>query len=103
VAKKLVKQHGVLALFFGYFAWFIHPTIPSAAGLLGIRPRLFLSIDPLVVSLWVGLYMGLGHVATGAWLSESIYVIGTISLMIVVIVAVVTVRQVRAYFHRHRA
>jgi len=46
--------------------------------------------------------MGLGHVATGAWLSESIYVIGTISLMVVVIVAVLIVRQVRAYFDRHR-
>ena len=102
VAEKLVNQRGVLALFFGRFAWFIHPAIPSAAGLLGIRPRLFLTVDPLVVSLWVGLYMGLGHIATGAWLSESIYVIGIISLMIVVMVVVMTVRQVRAYLDYRR-
>lgn len=103
VAEKRVNQHGVRALFFGRFAWFIHPAIPSAAGLLGIRPRLFLIVDPLLVGLWVGLYMGLGHIVTGAWLSKSTFVIGIISLIIVVMVTVVTVRQVRAYLHRRRS
>lgn len=101
-AEKLVSQRGVLALFFGRLAWFIHPAVPPAAGLLGIRPQLFLLVDSFAVSLWVCVYMGLGHFVTGAWLDESIHVIGIVSLVVVVIVAFVTVRQVRAYFHRLR-
>jgi membrane protein DedA with SNARE-associated domain len=102
IAEDLVAQRGVLALFFGRFAWFIHPVVPLAAGLLGIRPRLFFIVDSVTISLWVWVYMSLGRAAVGAWLGKNIYVIGIISLVVVVIVTIVTIRKGRTYLHRWR-
>lgn len=38
--------------------------------------------------------------AAGAWLNESLYVIGVISLAVVVELVVVVVRRMRAYLHQ---
>ncbi len=103
VAGKLINRHGALALFFGRFALFVHPAISPAAGFLGVKLRLFLTIDPLVVSLWAGLYMGPGHIVTEAWLDESLYVIGGVSLVVIVALVVVAVRRMRAYLHQHHS
>ncbi len=68
-ARALVKRHGGLAVFMGRFIWLIHPAIPVAAGLAGVRFRTFLVADTAAVSLWVLLYMGSGHLLTGLWVS----------------------------------
>lgn len=101
-AQRLVSGRGALALVLGRFAWFIHPAVPPAAGLLGVRPGQFFIIDTLSVSLWVWVYLGLGHVVTGAWLEESEYLIGIGSLIVVAIAIVVVIWQVRTNLPRHR-
>lgn len=101
-AERLVGGRGTLALVLGRFAWFIHPAVPPAAGLLGVGPGRFFVIEVFSVSLWVWLYLGLGHVVTGAWLDESEYLIGVTSLLVVVILVVVLIWRVRARLPRRR-
>ncbi len=69
LAHDMVSRHGGIAVFLGRFVWLIHPAIPMAAGLLGVRLRTFLLFDALAVCLWVFLYLGAGHVITGRVLS----------------------------------
>jgi len=60
----------------------------SVAGIFDVKPRSFFAIDTLAGAAWVLLYMGLGRIVTRAWLNESIYVIGFISLAIITVVVV---------------
>jgi undecaprenyl-diphosphatase len=99
-AETLVGGRGALALMLGRFAWFIHPAVPPAAGLLGVRPGKFFVIEAFSASLWVWVYLGLGHVLTGAWLAEGEYFIGVAGLLAVVILVVVLIWRVRVRLPR---
>ncbi|WP_456447330.1 DedA family protein [Thiolapillus sp.] len=65
MAEQLLKRHGRLAVFLGRFVWFFHPAVPFLAGATGIRPGWFYLADLPAVILWVILYAGIGHWATG--------------------------------------
>jgi membrane protein DedA with SNARE-associated domain len=101
-AERLVGGRGALALALGRFAWFIHPAVPPAAGLLGVRPGQFFLIDTLATCLWVWVYLGLGHVVTGVWLEKSEYLIGMTSLLAVTILVIVLIKKKRSGLPRHR-
>ena len=64
-AQKLVDRYGRLAVFLGRFVWFFHPAVPLIAGMSGIRPGWFYLADVPAVVLWVLIYAGIGHWATG--------------------------------------
>ncbi len=64
-AEHLVKRYGRLAVFLGRFVWVFHPAVPFIAGASGIRPGWFYLADVPAVLLWVLLYGGIGHWATG--------------------------------------
>ncbi|BAO44684.1 DedA family protein [Thiolapillus brandeum] len=65
MAEQLLKRHGRLAVFLGRFVWFFHPAVPFLAGVTGIRPGWFYLADLPAVILWVIVYAGIGHWATG--------------------------------------
>ncbi len=102
VARQLVEKHGLLAIFFGRMAWAVHPAVPTAAGFLGIKPRNFLLIDLPAVSLWVSLYMGLGHVATGIWVHQTFRLVEFASVLAILLVIVLLVRHSSGGFHRRK-
>lgn len=60
-STQLIHRYGVLAMFVGRFAWFIHPLVPVAAGIARIKPRLFYLADIPAVLLWVMFYSAFGH------------------------------------------
>ncbi len=64
-AKILVNRYGRLGLFLGRFVWVFHPAVPFIAGAAGIRPGWFYLADVPAVILWVLIYGGIGHWATG--------------------------------------
>ncbi len=64
-ARRLVERYGRLAVFLGRFVWFFHPAVPLMAGMSGIRPGWFYLADIPAVVLWVLIYAGIGHWATG--------------------------------------
>ena len=64
-AQRLVDRYGRLAVFLGRFVWFFHPAVPFIAGMSGIRPGWFYLADIPAVVLWVLVYAGIGHWATG--------------------------------------
>ena len=100
-ARKLVKEHGPLAIFLGRMAWVIHPAIPAAAGFLGVKPGTFLLVDIPAVCLWVLLYLGLGHLVTGVWMRQTFALIEIASVLVIALVIFLLVRQVSgAYRHR---
>ncbi|RMG37470.1 MAG: DedA family protein [Gammaproteobacteria bacterium] len=101
-AVGLVNRRGALALFFGRFAWLVHPAVPPAAGYLGISAGRFFLVDILTVALWVFIYMGLGRIAMGAWVRYSAYAIGIGGLIAFVLVLVVIARKARRYLRRRR-
>ena len=71
-AEELLRRYGRLAVFLGRFVWFFHPTVPLAAGVTGIRPGWFYLADVPAVVLWVLIYAGIGHWATGAALERTL-------------------------------
>jgi len=100
-ARRLVKEHGVLAIFLGRMAWVIHPAIPPAAGFLGLKSRTFLLVDIPTVCLWVLLYLGLGHVATGVLIHRTFALLEIGSVLLIALVIVLLVHQASGGF-RHR-
>lgn len=92
-ARELVKEQGAMAIFFGRFAWLIHPAVPPAIGFLGVKLRTFLLIDSLAVSLWTLLYMGIGYLATGIWIKQTFEFIGVISLLVILVMVFVIARR----------
>ncbi len=83
-ANNLVSRHGGVAVFLGRFAWLIHPAIPMAAGLLGVKLRTFMVFDTLAVCLWVLLYLGAGHIVTGFWVNRTFEFFQIITAVIIV-------------------
>jgi membrane protein DedA with SNARE-associated domain len=84
-AHELLQRHGLLALFLGRFVWLIHPAIPGAAGLLGVKTSQFIPVDLLAIFFWVLLYMGAGHILTGLWLQQTIELAEALGLVITVL------------------
>jgi undecaprenyl-diphosphatase len=96
-AHELLQKHGLLALFLGRFVWLIHPAIPGAAGLLGIKPLQFILIDLLAIFFWVLLYMGAGHMLTGLWLKQTVEFIEILGLVITVVLLLWGLRLMLSY------
>jgi len=92
-AHQLLERHGLLALFLGRFVWLIHPAIPGAAGLLGIKTTQFIPVDLLAIFFWVLLYMGAGHILTGLWLKQNIELIEALALVITVLLILWGIRH----------
>ena len=84
-AEALLERHGRLAVFFGRFIWFLHPTVPPIAGAGGLRPGWFYLADVPAVSFWVLLYASIGHWATGAaraWTLEFFTALGVLIALV---------------------
>jgi membrane protein DedA with SNARE-associated domain len=101
IARKLVEEHGALAIILGRFAWIIHPAIPPAVGFLGVKPRSFLLIDMPAVGLWALLYMGLGHLATGIWINKTFELVEIVSLLFILLAIFYIARRTSDQWH-HR-
>jgi len=100
-ARKLVKQKGALATLIGRFALIIHPAIPPAIGFLGIKLRTFILFDALAVSLWVLLYMGLGHMASGIWIKQTFEIVEVGGLVIVILAILLFIHRIHSNIHHH--
>ncbi len=96
-AHQLLQKHGLLALFLGRFVWLIHPAIPGAAGLLGIKTLQFIPVDLLAIFFWVLLYMGAGHMLTGLWLKQTVEFIEILGLIITVLLLLWGLRHMLSY------
>jgi len=94
-AKRLVGRYGRLAVFLGRFVWFFHPAIPAIAGASGIRPGWFYLADVPAVILWVLLYAGIGHWATGAARERTLEFLITVGVLMAVLVAILLIRYLR--------
>lgn len=98
-AQELIKKRGRLAVFLGRFVWFFHPAVPVIAGISGIRPGWFYAADIPAVLLWVLVYAGLGHLATGALLQETLLFFGLLGVLLGVFLLLLLSRY---YRYRHR-
>jgi len=96
-AHAQVNKHGALAIFLGRFIWLIHPAIPGAAGFLNIRPRTFLLIDPLAVTIWVFVYMGAGYLLTGYWAQRTLELFEIVSIVILLLTILWSLRAIAHY------
>lgn len=67
-ASGYLNRYGAPGITIGRFVWFIHPVVPSLAGISDIPPGRFYLYDLPACLLWVGLYLGLGHGFSGIWL-----------------------------------
>ncbi len=65
MAEQLLKRYGRLVVFVGRFVWFFHPAVPFIAGVGRIRPGWFYLADIPAVIIWVIVYAGIGHWASG--------------------------------------
>lgn len=99
-AHELLKKHGLAAIFFGRFVWLIHPAIPGAAGLLGVKPLHFIALDSLATILWVLFYLGGGHLLTGFWNSRTFELVESIGLILVVFSLLYILRSAIYYLIR---
>lgn len=99
-AHDLINRHGLLAIFLGRFVWLIHPAIPGAAGLLGVKIYRFIPIDLLAVLLWVLFYLGGGHLLTGLWFSRTFELLETFALGLTILLLLWGLRSVIYYLTR---
>ena len=67
-ASGYLSRYGAAGAAVGRFVWFVHPLVPSLAGISGISPHRFYLYDLPACLLWVGLYLGVGHGFSGIWL-----------------------------------
>ena len=102
MAEKLLKRYGRLAVFLGRFVWFFHPAVPLIAGITGIRPGWFYLADIPAVILWVLLYGGIGHWATGMARERTLEFMIGVGVLLVLAGVVVLVRYFRARRHDGR-
>ncbi len=100
-AHELLNRHGLLAIFLGRFVWLVHPAIPGAAGLLGIKTYRFILIDLPAIFLWVLLYLGGGHLFTGLWLSRTFELVETLGLVLTIVLLLLGLRYVIHYYSQH--
>ena len=98
-AERLVGRYGRLAVFLGRFVWFFHPAIPMIAGATGIRPGWFYLADLPAVVLWVLLYAGIGHWATGAARERTLEFFVVVGVVIAVVLALLLIRYLRQRRH----
>lgn len=94
-ATRLVQRYGRLAVFLGRFVWFFHPTVPFIAGASGIRPGWFYLADVPAVLLWVFLYAGIGHWATGMARERTLEFMVGVGLLFLLAGAILLVRRLR--------
>ena len=97
-AKQLIKKHGLLAIFIGRFIWIVHPAIPGAAGLLGIKLYRFIPVDLLAVFFWVLFYMGGGQLLTGLWLNRTFEFIEILAIVTAILFLLWGARYLIYYF-----
>ncbi len=64
-AAEYLRRYGAAGVAVGRFVWFVHPLVPSLAGISGIAPQRFYLYDLPACLLWVGVYLGLGHFFAG--------------------------------------
>lgn len=91
-AEQLLKRYGRLAVFLGRFIWFFHPAVPFIAGVMRIRPGWFYLADVPAVLLWVLLYAGIGHWATGLARERTLEFMVALGILLVLLGAVLLVR-----------
>ncbi len=96
-AHALIQKHGLLALFLARFVWLIHPAVPGAAGLLGIKTLQFIPVDLLAIFFWILLYMGTGHLLTGLWFKQTFQLFEILSLAITALLLLWGLRYVLPY------
>jgi len=96
-AHALIQEHGLLALFLARFVWLIHPAVPGAAGLLGIKTLQFIPVDLLAIFFWTLLYMGTGHLLTGLWFKQTFQLFEILSLAIATLLLLWGLRYVLPY------
>ena len=99
-ARELINKHGLLALFLGRFVWLIHPAIPGAAGLLGVKTYRFILVDLPAILLWVLLYMGGGHLLTGFWFSRTFEFIEILGMALTILLLLLILRYLSQYFYQ---
>ena len=99
-AHALINKHGLLAVFLGRFVWLIHPAIPGAAGLLGVKTYRFMMVDLPAILLWVLLYMGGGHLLTGLWLSRTFELVEILGLVLTILLMLWVLRYLSHYFYQ---
>lgn len=88
------------ALFLGRFDWLIHPAIPGAAGLLGVKTYRFILVDLPAILLWVLLYMGGGHLLTGLWFSRTFELVEILGLVLTILLLLWLLRYLSHYFYQ---
>lgn len=93
----LIRRYGALAVFGGRFLWFVHPLVPVVAGLSRIKPFWFYLADIPAVILWVLLYAGLGHWATGMARERTFEFITVVSVVLIFIAVVALFRTLRSH------
>ncbi len=91
-ARHLVEKYGRLAVFLGRFVWFFHPAVPLMAGMSGIRPGWFYLADLPAVVLWVLIYGGIGHWATGMAREKTLEFFIGLGILIAIVLAALAVR-----------
>jgi len=69
----------------GRFVWLIHPAIPGAAGLLGVKSYRFILVDLPAIFLWVLVCLGGGYQLTGLWFSRTFELIEILGLVVTVL------------------
>ncbi|WP_457665937.1 DedA family protein [Thiolapillus sp.] len=80
--QQLLRRYGSFAVFFGRFIWFAHPLVPVAAGISRVKPSSYYLADIPAVLIWVSIYAGLGHWATGAARKSTVEFIAAVSVLI---------------------
>ncbi len=99
-AADFLDRHGRWAVFLGRFVWFFHPTVPLLAGVTGVRPWRFYLADVPAVILWVLLYAGIGHWATGLARERTLEFFTALGVLLAIVALVWLLRYLRG---RHSA
>ncbi len=94
-ALDFLDRHGRWAVFLGRFVWFFHPAVPLFAGVSGMRPWRFYLADVPAVVLWVVIYAGIGHWATGIARERTLEFFTVLGVVIGVLLLIWLLRYLR--------
>jgi len=100
MARQLLQRYGRLAVFLGRFVWFFHPAVPFIAGVTGIRPGWFYLADVPAVILWVIIYAGIGHWATGMARERTLEFLVGIGVLLLLVLVYLGIRYYRRRFRK---
>ncbi len=86
--RQFIAKHGTKSILLGRFIGPLRPIVPATAGMLGMRPKLFLGVDTVAAITWSPAYL-LPGVLFGASLEVAAEYAGRLAVVVAVLVAAI--------------